>query len=564
MSYPNPSTALATVILDELERGGVGLAAAGPGSRSTALVLAAQRSDMDLVMAVDERSAAFHALGWAKASGRPAAVLTTSGTAAANLLPAAVEADRAGVPLILLTSDRPPEVRRAGANQTIEQPGMFGGFVRTAFDLGPAEVHATAPRWWRSAISQVLSEALGFGGRPGPVHVNVAFREPTVPVSDDGRTRAEPYPHTLDGRAGRQPWTEGAGVRHPHPAIIARLGEELASVEKGLMVAGAGAPPAVVALAQHLGWPLVATAESGLRRLPGALGTGHHLVGRARPDLLVRFGPPGPSRRVIDLVASDLPQVVVGDQWSDPGRSSFLIVGADPSAVAEQVIEVTEATTPGEWQSWWIEADRTVTEAVMPHLEGEATEPAVAATVARMDTDQIVVASSMPIRDVEAFGFAAPRVVANRGASGIDGFVSTSLGAGRLADRPLALTGDLSLLHDSNGFLCDPRPPCVFVVIDNRGGGIFSFLPQAEHAAEHFERLFATPHGRDLARFADYQGLAHTPVTSTAELKEAIEVGWRRQGTELVVVETDRSDNVSEHQRLDRLVADALDRIPPP
>lgn len=539
---------------------------AAPGSRSTALVLAvAARGDLQLVVAIDERSAGFHALGWAKATGRPAAVLTTSGTAVANLMPSVVEADAAGVALVVLSADRPPEMRGVGANQTIDQPGIFGSFVRGTVVLGPAEHEPSAPRWWRSMISQALAAATGWNGRPGPVQVDIAFREPTVGVTDDGRTAGEPFQFMRVGRRDARQWTETATRRHPTIEAVERLAEVVGSSTRGLILAGSGSTPAVAELGGHLGWPVVATAESGLRRMAGVVTAGHHLLASemANPDTVLRFGGPGPSRRLIDLVSGEIPQVVVGDSWSDPGRMADLLVDAHPDALAGALTELVPAGEAGDWHAWWSAAESAVRAALEPELQG-LSEPAVAFQTARLASDQLVVASSMPIRDVEGYAFAAPPLVANRGASGIDGIVSTALGAATGSGPGVALIGDLSLLHDSNGFLTSPRPECVFVVVDNSGGGIFSFLPQAEHVGDDFERLFATPHGRDLAVLADFHGLGYRVVEGGEDLAEAVVESQKAGGCNLVVVRTDRNANVGEHRRLERVAATALANLSAP
>lgn len=561
MSYPNPSTALATIVIDELVRGGTGLLVAAPGSRSTALVLAAAaRTDIELVVAIDERSAGFHALGWAKATGRIGAVITTSGTAVANLLPAVVEADAGAVPLVILSSARPPELRRVGANQTIEQLGLFGGFVRLALDLGPAENDPQAPRWWRSMMSQAVGAATGWNGRPGPVQVDVAFREPTVGVSDDGRAAAEPFLHDRPGRLDGRSWTEAFSGRQANAALVERLGAAIARASRGLILAGAGTAGSttVAQLGSHLGWPVVATGESGLRGAEGVISTGHHLLAHpdALPDMILRFGATGPSRRLIDLVTKPIPQAVIGSTWSDPGRSVDLVADVDADGLARSLISAVAPAGDG-WLEWWQKADQGVRRALEPELEA-LTEPGVAFQVGRLASQLMVVGSSMPIRDVESYAFEVPRMVANRGASGIDGIVSTTLGAAHESQPVVALAGDLSLLHDSNGFLCDPRPDCVFVIVDNSGGGIFSFLPQADHVGADFERLFATPPHRDLSTLAQFHHLHHRQVADSSELVAAVGDMQRTGGVGLVVVKTDRVDNVHEHHRLERLAASVI------
>lgn len=569
MSYPNPSTALASIVIDELVRGGLELVVAAPGSRSTALVLAAAaRSDLQLVMAVDERSAAFQALGWCKASGSLAGVVSTSGTAVANLLPAVVEADASGSALILLTADRPPELRGVGANQTIDQPGIFGGFVRSVVEIGPAENRSQAPSWWRSMTSQAVSAARGWSGRPGPVHMDLAFREPTVAVPDDGRSAVEPYQFDQPGRPDRRPWTEARRERQPSGEALGRLAAAVDHAERGLIVAGGGAPNALalIGLGSRLGWPVIATAESGARRTSGVISTAHHLLAAhaLEPDFILRFGTPGPSRRMIDLVSQPITQVAVSRTWSDPGRIADLILDVDGETLARQLSESVTGRDRGEWARWWESADREMRVALQDALGHEITEPAVANAVGSVDADVLVVASSMPIRDVESFAFAPPPVVANRGVSGIDGFVSTALGVARSGAKTLALAGDLSVLHDANGFMCEKLPDCVFVVIDNGGGGIFSFLPQAEHVGEPFDRLFTVPHGRDLAILASFHDLGFVGASGPEGMIEAVGQGWESGGCHLVVAETDRIDNVSEHRRLDGVAREVLSSMPAP
>lgn len=565
MSFPNPSTALASIVVDELVRRGVQFFVVAPGSRSTALALAVDaHPGAALTVAIDERSAAFHALGSVKASGAPAAVLTTSGTAVANLLPAVVEADADGMPLVVLTADRPTELRGVGANQAIDQRDLFGSFVRLALEWGPAELTPSAPDWWRSMVAQASAAADGFGGRPGPIHLNLLFREPTVPTSDDGRVRAEPYPFM--GRVPLPAPPRHSSARMPAPDAVANLTDRIADVRRGVIVAGGGVggSTAVTELGSHLGWPVLASAESGLRGTSGAIATGHHLVDRMQPEVILRFGTTGPSRRVLELLSGPTSQIVVGRTWSDPARVAEIMVDADPGLTARAIIEATSGVGPGRWLEWWWEADRLVQETLVPELSGEVTEPAVAAEAGRADAELMVVGSSMPIRDVEAYAFAPPRVVGNRGASGIDGFVSTALGAARHSSRVLALAGDLSILHDSNGFLVDEWSPVIFVVVDNSGGGIFSLLPQARYAGPGFERLFATPHGRDLARLAEFHGLWFEQPDTLDDFRATIEEGWKQDRPGMVIVRTDRDQNVAEHTRLARLVDEALKGLGPP
>lgn len=552
MSVPNPSTALARVVVDELVRHGVSRVFLSPGSRSAALAFAAAgHPAVELAVVVDERSAAFHALGAARATGVPAAVVTTSGTAVANVFPAVVEADTGRVPLIVLTADRPPELRHAGANQTIDQLRIFGAATRWFVEVGVPEDRQGAASYWRSTVSRAVAEAVGRGGPPGPVHLNLAFREPTVPAADDGRDAAAPFTADLGGRDDGGPWT--AFSRPPVPAPTR---EDLGG--KVVVWAGSGCSPAVAAER----WVVVAEPASGARA-PGAVRTGHHLLGHPGfveaygPETVVTVGRPGLSRRAaLALGRADRHIAVAPDGWPDPTRAAIEMRAALPLPVG-----IDE-----DWAAAWREADSLVGEALDGALDAldTPTEPRTARDTARaVPADGVLVAaSSMPIRDLDSFMPAAgTTVIANRGASGIDGFVSTALGVAAARPGPVvALAGDLSLLHDANGFLVDRRPDCVFVVVNNDGGGIFSLLPPAAFPGQ-FERLFLTPHGRSLERLAAFHDLSYRRISRAGELGDAVAAGVAEGGIWLVEVPSDHEENVAVHGRLDAVARAAVDRF---
>ncbi len=564
-SYPNSSVALAETVVDELVRGGVKRFALSPGSRSGALARAVQdHPGATLAVLIDERSACFFAMGAARMGRTPAAVITTSGTAAANLFPGVVEADASGVPLIVITADRPPELRETGANQTIDQIKLFGSTVRWFWEAGPAEDRPESNSYWRASVARTVSEARGWGGRPGPVHLNLAFREPTAPVEDDGRSRARAFDSATEGHPDGNPWitTERQSESEMDPSLMAQVEQ----AQRGVVVVGEGAGGSGVygQLAERLGWPLIAEALSGARR-PSSISTYHYLLGGSpaalRPDLALCFGQTGLSPNLSNLLSDPtVTQVVVGAprRWADPNRRVSHMVATKPSTLARAMLEAVENRHhPGDWLERWREADRAgrlVIDGILDETH-HPTEPRIARDLAALELDGLVVGSSMPVRQVDWFAEKTPsRMIGNRGASGIDGLVSTALGAawgspGRLA----CLIGDLALLHDSNGFLVDERPSCVLVVINNGGGGIFNFLPQARHP--HFEKLFGTPHGRDFQTLATLHDLGYSRLERASDLSPTVYHALAAGGPWLVEARTDREENYGLHQRIERETA---------
>lgn len=556
MTHPNPSTALAVTLIDELIRNGIRRFVIAPGSRSASLASAvAGRSDADLTVAIDERSAGFHALGMGKA-GAPAAVIVTSGTAGANLLPAVVEAEMSRTPLIVLTADRPPEQREVGANQTIDQVGLFGGHVRWFFEMGVAEDRSGSNGLWRSTVCRAVEEAAG--ERPGPIHINLAFREPLVPLSDDGRVTSPVFESLTDGRADGSAWTRRISASTPSSPVPS----ELAAIERGVVVVGAGGidPGVADRLAAMLGWPLIAEPTAGWRPAQ-SISTAHLLAShpefssRHRPGVALVLGRPGLSRPLARLLEGVPTMVSDGNAWSDPGRSAGWRLVGIPYVDAEAL-----PARDGGWRRAWFDAERTARTALDAALDRLAgvSEMRVARDTARAAGSTLVVASSMPVRDLDiVMEPGDTRIVSNRGASGIDGFVSTVLGVAAVQASAVALAGDLSMLHDQNGLLIDRRPDAVFVVVDNNGGGIFSFLPQASLPGT-FERLFGTPHGRSFERYAAFHGAGYQRVEAADGLVPAIETAHRAGGVQLVVVETDRAHNVEHHRQVTGAVHAAL------
>jgi 2-succinyl-5-enolpyruvyl-6-hydroxy-3-cyclohexene-1-carboxylate synthase len=560
LTQPNPSTAMARAVIDELARGGVTMVVASPGSRSAALVIAAAgHPRLHTRVVLDERSAAFFALGRAKASGNPVAVVSTSGTAPANYLPAVVEADMSLTPLVVLTADRPRELRGVGANQTIDQRRLFGDKVRKFSELSAPGSGTDLNHHWRSVAAEAVARARGWAGRPGPVHLNLAFREPTVPVGDDGRSRADPYPYPIAGRAGDRPWLLLPVPDPPAPAPL-NLGE----AARPMLVVGEGDfdRAGLKEQAHRLGWPVLATALSGMRD-EGVVSSYHHVLASGvpdwlEPDLVVAVGALGPSSRLQSLVSAAAASVRV-DRWGrrlDPERTATYLLHADPVAF---LAALAALPTGSGWRDRWARADETARKAMTAVLD-EVHEPSGAGTVrALADTgwETLVVASSLPIREVDAHLKTRGRVLANRGASGIDGFVSTARGVASAGRATVALSGDLSLLHDQNGLLPEESDDLVLVVLDNMGGGLFDSLPLPEHAPD-YERLFLTPPRRDLELLARFHGIGVSTVTDNAGVTRAVIDALEARGMHLVRVPIDRGTDLHVRRALDEAAAGAV------
>lgn len=563
MTRPNPSTALAEVLVDEMARNDVRLVVVSPGSRSAALAIAAAgHPDLETVVMIDERSAAFFALGRAKADGVPAAVVSTSGTAPANWYPAVVEADMSLTPLLLISADRPAELRGVGANQTIDQVGLFGGKVRHFSDIeapGDEDLNAT----WRGLVCEAVGRSRGVGNRPGPVHLNVAFREPTVPVSDDGRSQADPYRHPVEGRSGRTPWVA------PPPTASTSQPVRLPGLARGLVIGGDGVydREGLVKAASVLGWPVLGTALSGLRGR-GVIDSYHHLLGGPLPrslvpDLVVAIGHIGPNERLDGLFAAAEHRIRV-DSWGrtiDPGRNATVRVRTDPVGLISTVDPVAD---DGDWEEAWQRSAGAVRSAMASWLDANPRNSGahVVAGLDRAGWGCLVVGSSLPIREVDAFLTRPGPVIANRGASGVDGFVSTALGVASAVPGTVGLSGDLGLFHDSNGYLGEEAGDLTMVVLENGGGGLFDSLPTATHAP-FFERLFITPHHRRIVDLARFHGLRHTLATEASDLAELVEDSLRRGGRSVVEVPIDRALDRETRKTLDQVGRSALGTVEP-
>ena len=595
MSVGSANTVWARIWADEMARCGVREVALAPGSRSTPLVLALARDDrFRLRVHLDERSAAFFALGVGKASGRPAAVVTTSGSAVANLFPAVVEAAQAETPLLLLTADRPGRLRGADANQAIDQQGIFGSYARAFFDLGPPSWDGAELRHLRVTTDRAVDACVG--PPAGPVHVNVPFDKPLEPSEDGLEALREADPLAAGGRADGRPFTRIARGRSvPEAADLDAASRLVDASPRGIVVAGgvtdpARIAPAVLRFAARAGFPVLADPLSGARFGPdrGALRPAAYDFSlrspeareALRPDLIVRIGASPTSATLQDWLAgqSGTPYLVLdeGRRWKDHGASVTDYLAGDPVPALDLLAERTTRPADDSWLDRWRAVDRAA-RTVLAGAGGGAGDGAdrgIASGDARYDgaiwpvlaravpEATVFVSNSMPVRDLDVFGAPDPRsweIVGNRGASGIDGIVSTAFGVAAARSHPvLCVLGDLALFHDQNGLLWSREPdlPVVFILVDNDGGGIFHMLPIADHEPD-FTRYFATPHGLDFRHAAALHGIEFRepdPASLEAEVRAAIASGTTR-------ILRFRSDRVESRARRTAIAAAVVDAV---
>ncbi|MBD7981710.1 2-succinyl-5-enolpyruvyl-6-hydroxy-3-cyclohexene-1-carboxylic-acid synthase [Oerskovia merdavium] len=581
-----PALVAAREIVESLVADGVTDVVLSPGSRSAALAYALDAADaagrLTLHVRIDERTAAFLALGLSRGSAitegrdlRPVAVVTTSGTAAANLHPAVLEAHHTGVPLVLVTADRPHELRGTGANQTTDQVGLYGGAVRHAVDVPAPDGRPGETRDLRAVLVRALAAARGTRSRyPGPVHLNVAFREPLAPSAAlAGLLSAGPGEASGETRAdARRTVVEavtddvGPYPLDPGPATV--------------LVAGDGAGDDARRIAEARGWPLLAEASSGAAAGTHAVAAHRIVLGAlgSRVERVVVMGRPTLSRPVQQLLGREDVEVLVvapgAAPWPDAARSASAVLPGVPAGWW------TEPTGDRAWLDAWRGAGEAARKVVAAHASapGPTTALAVAAAVADASGpgDVLVVGSSNPVRDLDlvADWDVAPLVLANRGLAGIDGTVSTATGvahvAARAGRRTRALVGDLTFLHDAGGLLRGPLEPSVdlqVVVVNDDGGSIFATLEYGALAEQEpstsptFERVFATPHGADLAALCAGYGVRHRLVADVEGLREAL--AGRPQGVEVLEVRVARGSRRTDGTRLADEVREAVLRAVP-
>jgi 2-succinyl-5-enolpyruvyl-6-hydroxy-3-cyclohexene-1-carboxylate synthase len=583
MDTTNANTALASAFAEELARGGLRLAVISPGSRSTPLAVALWRQpQIEVQVIVDERSAGFFALGAAQASGEPVALLCTSGTALVNYHPAVVEADESAIPLLVLSADRPPELRGIGAGQTIDQIKAFGSSARWFCEVGTHEANDEGLLHFRSVACRALAKTRG-EVRPGPVHLNLPWREPLAPVPVEGAVTATD-PLALEGRDER-PLT---AVTHldlePSPFLLDEMAGHIGDAISGVIIAGRQLDPELREPLAHLarvsGFPILADPTSQLRCGPhdrshvvaayDLLLRDEHFARAVVPEMILRFGEMPTSKPLRAWIASSGADEIVIDPyggWNEPTNRAAAILRADPTELASgwaarlEGLEGRERPLPERWLAGEAAAQAALDGAL---AEAEVTEPALhrALGAAHRDGELVYTSSSMPIRDQEAFLAPSPTdllFLSNRGANGIDGLISSGIGAAHASGRPTTIiTGDLGLLHDIGGLaaLRDVSTPVRIVVIDNDGGGIFHFLPQeAALPGDEFEALLGTPRGVDAAKAAALFDLPHRQLESLGELPEALAAG-----TGLVEVKTERRKSVEAHRSLAARVHQTLPR----
>jgi 2-succinyl-5-enolpyruvyl-6-hydroxy-3-cyclohexene-1-carboxylate synthase len=605
MNYQNITAIYVGAFVDELARAGLANAVVCPGSRSTplAMTLADQASRptpkasgsgghpaIKIWMHYDERSAGFFALGMAKAAHKPVALVCTSGSAAANFFPAIVEAHYARVPLLVLTADRPPELRDFGAPQTIDQIKMYGRYAKWFVEMALPEASADVLRYVRTVAARAVAETLA--APAGVVHLNFPFREPLVPIVPDLTGLSD-----LSGlaRAENQPYTRVAsGARAIlNDTEVRRLAEELGSMERGLIVVGMqedGALPAAVArLSAVLGYPILADPLSQVRCGPhdranvidsyDAFLRDAATVERLAPEVVLRFGALPTSKPVLQYLQRypNARQVLIdgGGLWPDAARVVSDVVHAEAAAFCDELAQHLNARRGGSearpdetgWLDVWRDINHRARQAITTQILhfSDFFEGRVFTELAERlpDGATCFTSSSMPVRDCDTFfpgSRRAIRFLSNRGANGIDGVVSTALGASAAGAGPLALViGDIALYHDLNGLLAARLHGlrATIILIHNDGGGIFSFLPQAAHP-QHFEQLFGTPHGLDFCHAAEMYGASFRRAQTWDEFRSAVEAGLRGEGVSIVEVRTNRATNVTMHRQVWTTVAEAL------
>jgi 2-succinyl-5-enolpyruvyl-6-hydroxy-3-cyclohexene-1-carboxylate synthase len=588
----NPAHLFAGALVDELARAGLEHVCICPGSRSTPLAIAAaQHPALRCWSQIDERSAAFFALGIAKATRTTSALICTSGTAAANFYPAVIEANYAHVPLVVLTADRPPELREWGAGQTIDQVRLYGSHVRWFAEAAVPVAGPQPLRYARELGCRAVAEASG--PPAGPVHLNLPFRDPLGPIHVPADASVEPASTDVARSRGRSYTRVSRSAPPPESAEVERLVQVALRCTRGVITCGpmdveGDLCDGLVELATRLGWPVLADPTSQLRsgahteRAPILANSDlflrdERLADALAPEVVLHFGGSPTSRSLRSWLERHRPEEFIlidpAASWSDPDHLASELLQVDPLALCDALNRriSNPARGRGDWLQAFLRAEHCTT-GILEDLvaaEEEILEPrAIRELAAAIPDDAILyVSNSMPVRDLDSFlpiSRRLLRILANRGANGIDGMIASGLGAAASQRQPVVLlTGDLAFLHDIGALLMARRHDVnlTIVVFDNDGGGIFSLLPVAEQIdPEIFETHFRTPHGTDLEPVARAFGAAFARVTSWEHFRAAIKDGLGASGVSVVELPIDRDRSVAHRREIERRVCEALAR----
>ena len=595
----NPAYIYAVVFVDELQRAGIRNVVICPGSRSTPLAMAfASQTAIRTWMHVDERSAAFFGLGMAKKLRKPVALLCTSGTAAANFLPALVEATLSHVPLLVLTADRPPELRDNGAPQSIDQNRLYGTNAKWFVEVALPEATDAALRYIRTIADRAVSVTQAIPS--GPVHLNFPFREPLTPEPIHGQSLPPVELRDLiawQGRPGNAPYTQihDTSLGTTDVSTIGKIQHLVSEAQRGLIIAGPNddltlAEP-LTRLAQSLGYPILADPLSQLRcgvSQQSMVLTSYDaflridtFIERAQPELIIRFGAIPTSKPLLLYLKyhASTPLVVIdgNDSWEEPTQLASQLIHANPTALCNDLLHAIEQHHTDEempsvasraWLRLWQDTDKITQQALLNTIYDfrEIFEGRVFSELANLlqDGTTLYVGNSMPVRDLDTFFWSGEqdiRIMGNRGANGIDGVISSALGASAVAgnEQTVLVLGDLSFFHDLNGLLaaCLYELNLTVILINNDGGGIFSFLPQAAHP-EHFEQLFGTPTGLNFQPVVEMFGGRFQRVDNWESFRKAVIQGLHSSGLDVIEIPTERTGNVKMHRQLWEVIQKAI------
>ena len=595
----NPAYIYAVVFVDELQRAGIRNVVICPGSRSTPLAMAfASQTAIRTWMHVDERSAAFFGLGMAKKLRKPVALLCTSGTAAANFLPALVEATLSHVPLLVLTADRPHELRDNGAPQSIDQNRLYGTYAKWFVEVALPEATDAALRYIRTIAGRAVAATQAIPS--GPVHLNFPFREPLTPEPIHGQLLPPLEQRDLNawqGRPGNAPYTEVHETTQGTLDIstIGNIRHLVNKAQRGLIIAGPNDDPTLIEpltrLAQVLGYPTLVDPLSQLR-----FGVPHQgtilssydaflridaFIESAQPELIIRFGAMPTSKPLLLYLKhyASTPLVVIdgNNSWEEPTQLASQLIHANPTTLCNDLFNAIEqhqtaeempSVTTRAWLSLWQDTDKITQQTILHTIYDfrEIFEGRVFSELANLiqDGTTLYVGNSMPVRDLDTFFWSGEqriRIMGNRGANGIDGVISSALGASAAAenDPTVLVLGDLSFFHDLNGLLASRlyELNLTIILINNDGGGIFSFLPQAAHP-EHFEKLFGTPTGLNFRPVVEMYGGRFQRVDNWESFRKVVKQGLHSSGLDVIEIPTERTSNVKMHRQLWDVIQKAI------